>query len=163
LETGVELEAEIPEFGRDWTAMVSAYTAGRSEIVDILSGAGAHDERVTAATGEPLAEESAPMHTVRAYLAAIQASDLHTIQQVRIGMSPERLEGIDLELWKKYRPVEPKLKQGFGNAQAATIELEETVVGDYRTHWFYQLEYADGGETTPQWLILREWDTPPSE
>lgn len=160
LEAGVEIEAEIPEFGRGWTAMVSAYTAGHSEIVDILAGAGAYDERVTAATGEPLAEESAPMQTVRTYLAAIQAGDLQAIQHFRTGVSPEWFEGIDLEIWKKYRPVEPKLKQGFGNAHAATIELEGVVVEDYRARWFYQLEYVTGGDTTPHWLILREWDAP---
>lgn len=65
--------------------MVSAYAAGRSEVVKILKEAGARNERVTTATGEPLAEESAPMHTVRAYLAAIQAGDLHAIQQLRTG------------------------------------------------------------------------------
>ncbi|MCP4673966.1 MAG: ankyrin repeat domain-containing protein, partial [Deltaproteobacteria bacterium] len=90
LETGVvKIETTIPAFGRDWTAMVSAYTAGRSEIVNILAEAGAHDERVTAATGEPLTEESAPMQTIRAYLAAIQAGDLQAMKRFRSGMSPE--------------------------------------------------------------------------
>ncbi len=161
LAAGAEIETKIPEFGRDWTAIVSAYTAGHSEIVNILAEAGAHDERVTAATGEPLTEESAPMQTVRAYLAAIQAGDLQAIKRIRTEMSPEWFEGIDLEIWQKYRPSEPKLKQGFGNAHAATIELEEVVVGEYRARLFYHLEYVTEGDSAPQWLILREWDAPP--
>ena len=103
------------------------------------------------------------MQTVRAYLAAIQTGDLQAIQHFRTGLNPEWFEGIDLEIWKKYRPVEPKLKQGFGNAYAATIELEGIAVGDYRARWFYHLEYVTEGDTTPQWLILREWDAPSPE
>jgi hypothetical protein len=160
LDAGAEIETEILEFGRGWTAMVSAYTAGNSEIVNILAEAGAYDERVTAATGEPLTEESAPMQTVRAYLAAIQAGDLQTVKNTYTRMSPEWFEGIDLELWKKYYPSEPKLKQGFGNAHAATIELEEHKSEDYQARWFFHLEYVSEGDT-PQWLILRVWDLPP--
>ncbi len=163
LEAGAEVAMEIPEKGRGWTAMVSAYTTERSEIVDILAGAGARDERVTAATGEPLTEDSAPMYAVHAYLAAIQAGDIHAIQQVQTGMSPERFEGIDLELWKKMRPAEPAFKQGFGNAQTATIELEKHMIDDYAVRLFYHLEYVAEGETTPQWRILREWDAPSPE
>jgi hypothetical protein len=143
--------------------MVSAYTGNHPEIVDILAGAGAYDERVTAATGEPLTDDSAPMHAIRAYLAAIHAVDVHAMQQVRTGMSPEWFEDIDFEIWKKYRPAETKLKQGFGNAHAATIEIEEFAVESYRKRLFYHLEYMAEGDTTPQWRILREWDAPPPE
>jgi hypothetical protein len=160
LEAGADIEAEIPESGRGWTAMVSAYTTNHPEIVDILAGAGAYDERVTAATGEPLTDDSPPMHAIRAYLAAIQASDMHAMQQVRTGMSPEWFEDIDFEIWKKYRPAETKLKEGFGNAHAATIEVEEFAVESYRKRLFYHLEYVAEGDTTPQWRILREWDAP---
>jgi ankyrin repeat protein len=38
LEAGVEIETKIPDFGRDWIAMVSAYKTGHSEIVNILAG-----------------------------------------------------------------------------------------------------------------------------
>jgi len=50
------------------------------------------------------------------------------------------LEGIDPELWKKFRSAEPKLKQGFGNARAATIELEPDPGEGNRPQWFYHLE-----------------------
>jgi hypothetical protein len=163
LDAGVDIEAEIPESGRGWTAMVSAYTANHPEIVDILAGAGAYDERVTVATGAPLTDDGAPMQAVRAYLAAIQASDVHAMQQVRTGMRPEWFEDIDFEIWKKYRPADTKLKQGFGNARTATIEVEEFAVESYRARLFYHLEYVTEGDTTPQWRVLREWDAPPSE
>ena len=105
--------------------MVSAYTAGHSEIANIVAEAGAHDERVTAATGEPLTEESAPMQTVRAYLAAIQAGDLQAIKRIRTEMSPEWFEGIDLEIWQKYRPSEPKLCcSSDGNGHGLQSERE---------------------------------------
>ena len=163
LVAGAEIEAEIPELGRGWTAMVSAYTAGRSEVVKILKEAGAHDERVTAATGEPLTEDSAPIYTVRAYLAAIQAGNVQTMKRIRPDKSPEWFEQIDFETWKTYYPSEPTLKHGFGNARAATLELEIYMVGDYPVRRFFHLEYAAEGETTPQWLILREWDAPAPE
>jgi len=157
LEAGAELEAEIPEFGRGWTAMVSAYTAGRPEAVDFLAQAGAYDERVTAITGEPLTEESAPMQTVRAYLAAIQAGDLQAMECLRTGMNPGWSEGIALEVWQKYSPSEPILKQGFGNNHAATVELEAHMIEDLQVREFFHLEYVTEGDAA-KWLILRQWN-----
>jgi hypothetical protein len=159
LKAGAEIEAEIPEFGRGWTAMVSAYTSGSSEAVDFLAEAGAFDERVTAATGEPLTEESAPMQTVRAYLAAIQAGDLQAMERLRTGVSPGWSEEIALQIWQKYYPSEPILKQGFGNDHAATIELEAHMIEGFYVRQFLHLEYVIE-QDTPQWLILRQWDEP---
>jgi len=157
LAAGAEVDAEMPELGRGWTAMVSAYTAGRDEVVTVLADAGASDERVTATTGRPLAEDSPPMQTVREYFAAIQAGDVDAVRGLRTGVRANWLEGIDPELWKKFRSAEPKLKQGFGNARAATIELEPDPGEGNRPRWFYHLEYVGEGDDAEKWLILREW------
>jgi hypothetical protein len=157
LATGAEIDAEMPELGRGWTAMVSAYTAGHDEVAAILAEAGAHDERVTAATGEPLADDSPPMKTVREYFAAIQRGDANSIRGLRTGVRANWLDEVDLELWKKTCTNEPKLKQGFGNADAATIELEPGTSEGYRPRRSYQLENVAEAGDAEQWLILREW------
>ena len=103
------------------------------------------------------------MQTVREYFAAIQSGDVEAIRSLRTGVRKNWLEGIDLELWKKSRSGEPKLKQGFGNARAATIKLEPDTGEGYRPRWFYHLEYVAEGDTAERWLILREWDVPSLE
>ena len=157
LAADAEVDAEIPTLGRGWTAMVSAYTAGHSEVLAILSEAGAHDERVTAATGEPLAKDSAPMQTVREYYAAIESGNADAIKRLRTGVRADWLEGTDLELWKNTRPSEPKMRKGFGNAHAATIELEPDTGENDQSQWFYHLEFVTDRDETKKWLILREW------
>jgi len=157
LAAGAEVNAEIPHLSRGWTAMVSAYTAGRAEVVAVLAEAGAVDERVTAATGDALAENSPPMQTVREYVAAVQSGDAAAISGLRTGVSENWLEGVDLELWKKSRSGEPKLRQGFGNTRAATIELEPEEGEGYRPRWSYHLEYFAEGDAEGKWMILREW------
>jgi hypothetical protein len=112
--------------------------------VDFLAEAGAFDERVTAATGEPLTEESAPMQTVRAYLAAIQAGDLQAMERLRTRMSPGWTEGTGLDVWQKDYMSKPTLKQGFGNDYATTVKLEAHKIEDLHVREFFHLVRDQG-------------------
>jgi len=157
LQAGADLEAELPGKGRGWTAMVSAYTEGRSEVVELLARAGAVDERVSATSGIPLGEDSAPMAVVRAYLAAIHAGDLAGMQRLRPDKSQQWFEQIDFAIWQPYYPAEAKLSQAFGNTRAATLELAAHMVRNQPLRHFFHLEYQTGAGLPPQWVILREW------
>ena len=135
------------------TALSQAVTAGRAENVEILVAAGAKDFRVTAKTGRPIADGSAPLTAVKDYIAAVHRGDFQTMARLMAGASVAVMEErrSDLAFWQSMRPKSSELVEGWMNDEEATLTIHGvTPSGDHRVS--YHLEHREEG-----WRIKREW------
>jgi hypothetical protein len=82
------------------TPALAALRGGRWDLLDILLEAGATDPLVRPSTGRPLTESDEPYRLVRDFLEAVQQQDGAALGDF---LSPERVEGADLETWARYR------------------------------------------------------------
>ena len=135
------------------TALTQAVTAGRAENVEILVAAGAKDFRVTAKTGRPVTDGSAPLTAAKDYIAAVHRGDFQAMARLMAGASVAMMEErrSDLPFWQSMRPKSSELVEGWMNDEQATLTIHGvTPSGDHRVS--YHLEQVDGG-----WRIKREW------
>jgi hypothetical protein len=132
------------------TALMDA--EGRcEECAELLRKAGAQDNRVTVANGEPIDESHEAFAVCRDYLSAVFAADPAKLRELSTAELGEHFASVDFPTWQESRPTEPRLASGFVREDHATL----TIVGPNprgadRT-WIYQLQRSGD-----RWLVSRE-------
>lgn len=141
--------------GAKRTALIAAREAGREEIAERLLAAGAKDDRVTAANGVPVpADGGPPFAAVKRYLSGIADGDLARARAATTWGDGVAWAGIDLDLWRRVRPVVlPSVVDGFQGDGAADLLVEGRGVDGASSTWGYHLVEENGA-----WRILREWE-----
>ena len=136
----------------DRSPLMIAVSNNRDEIATLLRQAGAKDDVITAASGEPLPDDGGELLAmVKEYLAAVHARDPATLSRLYVTGKNIDFNDTDWELWHSCRPVEIAEWTGFIRGDDATIVVQGTTGGGYPAKWHYQLR-RDGG----QWKIARE-------
>jgi len=140
------------------TALAQAIVAGRDENVELLQKAGAKDFRVTAATGRPMTDESAPFAVVKDYIRAVHHGDFATMARLMSGTSVQLMEErrADLPLWQSLRPSTPALVEGWTTEEAATLIVRGTTPSGER-RILYHLESYHIEDGPRGWRIKKEW------
>ncbi len=148
IEARANLDARNTNYHK--TALMEA--EGRcEECAELLRKAGAQDDRVTADSGEPIAESHEAFAVCREYLAAVFAADPAKLRELSTPELGENFASVDFPTWQESRPTEPRLASGFVRENQATL----TIVGPNprgadRT-WVYQLQRSGD-----RWLVSRE-------
>jgi Ankyrin repeats (3 copies) len=141
-----------------------AYKNRRYAVIPRLEKEGLPETWVTAVTGQPLPRDGGePFAVCARYLAAVQREDTATMAQLTSRNTDTTYEGVDFEVWKKYRPTHPKFLMGYlrphaleaGGAESATLMLMDTDPALAFLTWNYHLLHEDG-----QWKIYAEWSNP---
>jgi hypothetical protein len=147
-----DLDARSTDYDR--SALMMADSNHRNEIATLLRQAGAQDDVITAANGEPLpADGGELLALVKEYLAAIHARKPSALRVLYGENVVFDIEKLDWELWHNSRPVEIAEWTGFVRGDDATITVAGITGGGYAAKWHYQLR-REGG----QWKIAREED-----
>jgi hypothetical protein len=140
------------------TALAQAIVAGREDNIALLRTAGAKDFRVTEATGQPVTDSSAPLATVKEYLAAVHRGDYDTMARLMAGASAQHMRdhSDDLPIWQSVRPKAPELEAGWMTGEAATLTVHGTTPsGEQRVSYHLQSYQLENGPSA--WRIKKEW------
>lgn len=147
-----DVDVRDTEYNR--SALMMADSRHFDDIATLLRQAGAKDDVVTAASGEPLpADGGEPLALVKQYLAAVHARDPSTLAQLFVTGKNINFNDTDWDLWHSCRPVEIAEWTGFMRGDDASIKVSGVTGGGYTARWRYQLR-RDAG----QWKITREED-----
>jgi Ankyrin repeats (3 copies) len=147
-----DLDVRDTEYNR--SALMKADSRHFDEIAELLRQAGAKDDVITAASGEPLPEDGGePLALVKQYLAAVHARDPSTLAQLFVTGKNINFNDTDWDLWHSCRPIELAEWTGFVRGDDASIKVSGVTGGGYTARWRYQLR-RDAG----QWKITREED-----
>jgi hypothetical protein len=152
IEAKAELNRRSSSYQR--TALMDADSRHHAEVAALLRAAGAEDDVITAASGQPLpAGGGELLDLVKEYLAAVHARDPATLSRLYITGKGIDFYDTDWGLWHSCRPVEIAEWTGFVRGDDATITVSGVTGGGYTAKWIYQLRRMDG-----QWRITREED-----
>ncbi len=136
------------------SALRQAEQYERMEVVKILHDAGAHDDAVTEANGEALADGDPPVRAALAYLDALFANDAKAMGALWVAGN-QSFDEFDLKKWREARPHPAHLVRGFANDGAATLELRGKTPGGGHVTWRYGLARVNG-----EWKLRDEtWET----
>ncbi|HEY6138514.1 MAG TPA: ankyrin repeat domain-containing protein [Thermoanaerobaculia bacterium] len=123
-------------------------------IVQILRDAGAHDDTVSAANGNALADDDPPVRVALAYLDAIFADDPKTMGALWVA-GHQDFDEYDRSKWKGARPHPAHLVEGFAGDNAATLYLRGKTPDGGSVTWRYDLARVNGA-----WKLRDEvWET----
>ncbi len=145
LAGGADVNAVNTEYGIDHTAMIDAVSSRNEEVQRLLLAAGAHDERVTAANGQPLPEGGGvPFEVCARYIAAIHRRDPRAMAELVTWQLPTEAppgteSTTDWETLSSVRPLEPRFDGGHYNQTDATLTLSGLTPAGFEAVWNFQL------------------------
>jgi hypothetical protein len=139
------------------TPLNEAVRAQRPDVEKMLMGAGAVDDRVTAANGNPIQPNDDVVATFSAFMDAIYGKDVDTMMKLTGNTNRKAYNTTDFSIWQGVRVHHPDSISGYKNEQTATLRVEGPMPDGTRTAWWYQLTKNSEGK----WVIDREWwETP---
>lgn len=144
LAGGADVNAVNTEYGIDHTAMIDAVSSRNEEVQRLLLAAGAHDERVTAANGQPLPEGGGvPFEVCARYIAAVHRRDPASMAPLVIWEMPPEPDPTgtptDWDTLQSVRPLEPRFTGGYFNQTDATLTLSGLTPAGFEAVWSFQL------------------------
>jgi ankyrin repeat protein len=148
----IEAQANLDARNTNYHTTALMDAEGRcEECAALLRQAGAQDDRVAEADGEPIDESHEAFAVCCEYLSAVFAADPARLRELATPELGEHFAGVDFPTWQESRPTQPRLVGGFVRGDHATL----TIVGPNprgadRT-WIYQLQRR--GDS---WLVSRE-------